>query len=191
MCPTAAWKNVVSTGTYGLDNTKRVERGVKVCLQTLCLVCPFSASSNCAAQKTHIASPHTDRMTPLIIEQDTNKDVMEVGGGWHHLRRREVFPVSCFSQAENPPRPHPVRLSGPWRQGVGSGWGQELAGWLQDGCVIQACVKQPTVVRASVRGDQAEPGPSRQPSPGHALLGCDGAGTACPEIAQIRHSKRN
>lgn len=35
--------------------------------------------------------------------------------------------------------------------------------------------------------DPAEPGQSHPPSPDRALLGCGGADTACPELAERRH----
>ena len=47
---------------------------------------------------------------------------------------------------------------------------------------IRAHVKQPTAAGAATEAGPAEPGLSRPPSPGRALLGCDGADKACPEI---------
>lgn len=47
---------------------------------------------------------------------------------------------------------------------------------------IRAHVKQPTAAWAATEADPAEPGLSHPPSPGRALLGCDGADKACPEI---------
>ena len=69
---------------------------------------------------------------------------------------------------------------------MGSGWGEGLAGRLQLECSIQACVKQLKVVLASNQADPAEPEQSHPHSPGRALLGCDGADTACPELAERR-----
>lgn len=117
------------------------------------------------------------------------------GGGWHHIKRQRDFSIPSPVSVRQKQTPKDLRATGPlperapWPLAMGYGFrlGRGVqAGWLQVGCSIQACVKQLTVVLASNQADPAEPGQSHPPSPDRALLGCDGADTACPELAERR-----